>query len=130
MARFHLAGTARHQPAACDRHVLTRPAGQLSGRISHPFWVLDYSRSHCGRVRVGTPMSPWHDRPASVAHLYPPATAYWEDTRTVKDMMEAAYVVFACGDEAGLRDCIPKDHPHARMMDTDGSILAHIHAAG
>ena len=104
------------------------PAGGLSGRISHPFWVLDYSRSHCGRVRVGATNKPWCERLPSIAHLYPPGTAYWEDRRSLSNM-EAAYVVFSGGDEAGLRDCIPKRQLYARISDTHGLILGQLHAA-
>ncbi len=107
----------------------TNPASGLSGRITHPFWVLDYSRNHCGRVRVGSSHSSWRERSPAIAHLYPPGTAYWEDRRSVTGMMEGAYVVFAGGDEAGLRGCIPKGQFHARIADRNGLILDHLHAA-
>ena len=106
-----------------------RTSAGLSGRIRPPFWVLDYSCRHCGLTRVGTPKSPWRERLPSVAHLYPPGTAYWEDTRSVAGMMEGAWVVFAGGDEAGLRECIPKNQSYARINDPNGLILAKLHAA-
>lgn len=101
----------------------------LSGRICQPFWVLDYSCRHCGLTRVGTPKSPWCQRLPSVAHLYPPGTAYWEDTRSVAGLSEGAWVVFAGGDEAGLKECIPKNHAYARITDPNGLILAKLQAA-
>ena len=107
----------------------SRTSVGLSGRIRQPFWVLDYSCRHCGLTRVGTPKSPWRERLPSVAHLYPPGTAYWEDARSSAGIMEGAWVVFAGGDEAGLRECIPKKEAYARITDPNGLILAKLHAA-
>jgi len=63
-----------------------------------------------------------------IAHLYPPGTAYWEDKRNITTM-EGAYIVFSGGDEAGLRDCIPKGQPYARIFDPNGLILSQLHTA-
>ena len=105
-----------------------KPAGGLSGRISHPFWVLDYSRSPCGRVRVGAASAPWRERLPGIAHLYPPGTAYWEDRRRIATM-EGAYAVFLGGELAGLRKCVVRGQRYARIADPDGVILEHLHAA-
>lgn len=100
----------------------------MSGRISRPCWALDYSRNHCGWTRVGSTQSPWQERLPGIAHLYPPDTAYWEDMRQV-NVMEAAYIVFHGGDEAGLRRCIPKNQSYARISDPNGLLLEQIHLA-
>ena len=107
----------------------TKPATGLSGRITHPFWVIDYSRSHCGSTRVGSTKSPWIKRPPGIAHLYPPDTPYWEDHRNATGIIEGAYIVFAGGDEAELHHCIPEKQQFARITDLNGMILRQLHAA-
>lgn len=101
----------------------------LSRRISHRFWVLDYSRTPFGWTRVGSPKSPWLERFPAIAHLYPPDTAYWEDSRNATAGVKGAYVVFAGGQEAGLYDCIPKGQCFARIFDSNGLILNLLRAA-
>jgi AraC-like DNA-binding protein len=44
-------------------------------------------------------------------------------------MMEGAWVVFAGGDEAGLRECIPQNQAYARINDPNRLILSKLHAA-
>ena len=44
-------------------------------------------------------------------------------------MREGAWVVFAGGDEAGLRECIPKNQDYACITDPNGLILEKLHAA-
>lgn len=97
-------------------------------RVQHPFWILDCSRTPCGRVRVGSPRAPWRERPSAIAHLYPPNTPFWEDTRDIVSMA-GAHMIFSGGDEAGLQACIPKGQAYARISDPHGLILGHLHAA-
>lgn len=101
----------------------------VGNRINFPFWILDYSRNYAGLTRVGSAKSPWLKRPPATAHLYPPGTAYWEDARSVPNMIAGAYVIFAGGTEAGLLDCIPKGQSYARISDPKGVILNQLHAA-
>jgi len=130
----HLLGFTWREPLAILPRLIsamhyTRKSVALSGRISQAFWVLDYSCRNCGLTRVGTPKSAWRERLPTVAHLYPPSTVYWEDTRKVTGPMEGAWVVFAGGDEAGLRQCIPNNQVYARILDPNGLILEKLHAA-
>lgn len=106
----------------------SKPGGRLSRRHRHDFWVLDYARTACGRTRVGSPGTKWQERPAGTAHLYPPGASYWEDLRRVPTV-EAAFVVFAGGDEAGLRDCIPPGQSFARVLDTNREVLTLLRTA-
>jgi AraC-like DNA-binding protein len=79
-----------------------RHHGGLSGRISHPAWVLDYSFLSGMLVRVGSTGARWRDRPARVAHLYPPGEPYWEDSRPTESKTNSAWVIFQHGECAGL----------------------------
>ena len=103
-------------------------AGSLKGRISHSSWALDYSCSHCGRVRVGTAQAPWLERPRAVAHLYPPHTIYWQDDDHGTSS-ESAYITFDGGHAAGLMNIIPEAHCFARIRDAHGLLLAPLKAA-
>jgi len=129
---LHLGFTWQESPAILPQLMtamyFNTSAQGMSGRITRPFWALDYARNHCGRTRVGSSQSPWRERLPGIAHLYPPNTAYWEDTRNVS-VMEASYIVFNGGDEAGLRRCIPKKQPYARISDPNGLILEQLHLA-
>jgi AraC-like DNA-binding protein len=98
-------------------------------RISHKFWVLDYSRTPFGWTRVGSPKSPWLERFPAIAHLYPPDTPYWEDSRKAINGVKGAYIIFDGGKEAGLYNCIPKGQCFARIADSGGGILNLLHAA-
>jgi hypothetical protein len=102
---------------------------RFNGRFAFPCWVLDYSCSHCGLVRVGTARSPWLERPPGVAHLYPPHTTYWQDQRSCTRMIESAFVIFEGGYEAGLAEVIPEGRCFARIRDTQGLLLPQLKAA-
>jgi AraC-like DNA-binding protein len=95
----------------------------------NPLWVLDYSRITVGRTRVGSNRSPWLDRGPNIAHLYPPKTPYWEQTHAVREPRCGAYIVFAGGTEAGLRDLIPSHQSYARFLDPEGKIEPLLHQA-
>jgi AraC-like DNA-binding protein len=107
-------------PRIVSAQYLERPPWGVSGRIVHKLWVLDYSRSDCGRVRVGSTRASWWPRRSRVAHLYPPGTPYWEDTSHVRGLVREAYVIFAGGDEAGLGSLISRGRRFARIADLAG----------
>lgn len=106
---------------------VSRPPWETLRRIVHDFWVLDYSRSHCGRVRVGSPRSPWLPRGPRLAHLYPPGTPYWEDPRGVRGPVSEAWVLFTGGDQAGLGRLIVGRQRFARIVDPAGRIEGCLH---
>jgi AraC-like DNA-binding protein len=126
--RMHWTGFTWHaSPALVPRLVTaafyTALHAQPAGRYVHPFWILDYSRNHCGRVRVGSPKAPWLERPPGIAHLYPPGTPFWEDTPNV---VEGANVMFVGGEEVGLRACLPQGQSYGRIHDPDRRLLSQI----
>jgi AraC-like DNA-binding protein len=108
---------------------LERPSPPGIQKYVNPLWVLDYSRIAVGRTRVGSCRSPWLDRGPNIAHLYPPKTPYWEETHTVRKPRSGAYIVFAGGTEAGLRDLIPPHQSYARFLDPELKIDPLFHKA-
>ncbi len=89
---------------------------RIQGPIRHAAWVVDYSRCPGHVARVGSPASPWRPRAAWVAHLYPPQTLYWEDTRAVEEM-RGAYFIFSGGEAAKLAELLPPGEPYASFHD-------------
>lgn len=104
-----------------------RPPWPRTRRIVHPFWVLDYARSDCGLVRVGSPRAPWRRRAARTVHLYPPGTPYWEDASTAKAPVMEAYAVFAGGEQAGLGRLVDRRSRFARLADPAGMLEGPLH---
>ena len=106
---------------------VSRPPWEATRRIVHDLWVLDYSRSDCGRVRVGSPRSPWWPRGPSIAHLYPPGTPYWEDPSAVRGPVREAWVLFTGGDQAGLTGLMKGGQRFARIADPAGRLDECLH---
>ncbi len=101
----------------------------LSGRIVQPYWVIDYSDSDTGLVRVGSTSMPWVERKRSTAHIYAPNTPYWEDKRDMEGPWHGAYVCFQHGEIAGLERFTGGSQPFARIADSDNRILQLLHNA-
>ncbi len=97
-----------------------RRHGGLTGRLMQSQWVLDYSISASGLCRVGGRARPWLERGAGVAHLYPPHTPYWEDTRSVDSRIHSAYVILAGGEACGLDSLVDRKHRFGRFLDPEG----------
>ena len=93
-----------------------------SARIQHPYWVLDYTVKGDVRTRVGSARSPWTDRKARVAHLYPPRICYWECTDDAAAPVEGGYIVFHMDPAACAMGPLKGDGPYARIADPDGVI--------
>lgn len=96
----------------------------LSGRISHPMWALDYAIDGGLCCRVGSAGAAWQVRPGGLAHLYPPGTPYWEDTRCMKGMLHGAYICFWGGESAGLRRFTDNPSHYARLLDPQHQLAA------
>lgn len=119
-------------PRIAAAHYNERPAWGPTKRIVHPLWVLDYARSDCGRVRVGSPRAAWIPRGAGIVHLYPPGTPYWEDASRLRGTIREAYAIFAGGEEAGLGRLLRPTRPgrptpgqrFVRMADPSGRLDA------
>jgi AraC-like DNA-binding protein len=90
------------------------------GRYRCSLWVLDYAFAPHGSVRVGSTRRPWQVRPAQTAHLYPPDTRYWEDTRKEKGPRHSGYLLFAAGEQTALTDRVNPVSKHARFLDPEG----------
>jgi AraC-like DNA-binding protein len=104
-----------------------RPPWGRTRRIVHPFWVLDYARSDCGLVRVGSPRAPWRRRAARTVHLYPPGTPYWEDASSAKAPVLEAWATFAGGEQAGLGRFVDRRIRFARLADPAGILERPLH---
>ena len=96
----------------------TRHRLEVTGKLEHQCWVLDYSLIDGIKCRVGE--GAWEDRARGVGHLYPPHTAYWEDTTQVRPPEKCVYILFAGGEWAGLRDFINPETSYARFLDAEG----------
>ncbi|NLX57867.1 MAG: helix-turn-helix transcriptional regulator [Phycisphaerae bacterium] len=107
-------------PRIVSAHYVERPPWGMTGRSLHQFWVLDYARSPCGRVRVGSQRAAWRTREPRTAHLYSPGTPYWEDTTGVRGPIREAWVIFDGGDEAGLRRLFDRGRRWAHLADPAG----------
>ncbi len=98
-------------------------------RVHNPFWVLDYAFARHGTVHVGSTRRPWRVRPARTAHLYPPGTRYWEDTRTEKGPRHSACVLFAGGEHTALAGLVDPADGYARFLDPGGALGRRIQQA-
>jgi AraC-like DNA-binding protein len=115
-------------PCVLSASYCRQPARGPARRIVHEFWVLDYARSDCGRVRVGSVRSRWLRRKWRTAHLYPPGTPYWEDSSRIGGPTHEAWVIFDGGDQAGLRALIRAGEAFACISDPAGRLDALMYA--
>jgi AraC-like DNA-binding protein len=102
------------------------PSGGPANRCLNKLWVLDYARSDCGLARVGSLRSPWVARAAGTVHLYPPGTPYWEDTSTLRRLVREAWMIFAGGEQAGLRRLVDPRRRFARISDPARLLEPHL----
>ncbi len=121
------AAPAGVQPRVVSAQWVQRAPWGRTRRIIHPFWVLDYARSDCGLVRVGSPQAPWRRRTARTVHLYPPGTAYWEDASSARSPVLEAYAVFSGGEQAGLGKLVDRRTRFARLADPAGLLERPLH---
>ena len=99
------------------------------GRYRCGLWVLDYAFAPHGSVRVGSTRRPWQLRPARTAHLYPPNTCYWEDTRKEKGQCHNGYLLFTGGEHTALAERVDSASKYARFLDPEGVLGRLIEAA-
>ena len=111
-------------PCVASASYIERPVRAPTRRIVHNLWVLDYARSDCGRVRVGSARSRWWPRAPRIAHLYPPLTPYWEDESGVRGPIREAWLVFDGGDQVGLRGLLGPRQRFACIADPGGCLDA------
>lgn len=95
---------------------------RLTDRLWRREWVLDYSLDDCGRCRVGAEAAPWLARGPGIAHLYPPQTPYWEDSRGLVPPFFSTYIVFVGGEFAGFDRLTRNPQGFARFADHGGRV--------
>lgn len=88
-----------------------------SGEHRNPNWVLDYSLTPCGSVRVGSPDSPYKPRPGGIGHLYAPRTSYWEESPESALPSRSCYIVFRGGEALGFERFFTGEFRFARITD-------------
>jgi AraC-like DNA-binding protein len=109
------------RPALHNSYHADGPAPRNCAHVRHPRWALDYVFSAGGMCRVGAMTYPWQPRHARTAHLYPPGTDYWEDTRHI-DRLHSVSVTFDDDPATTLWDLIPKGRPCAEFDDPGGHL--------
>jgi AraC-like DNA-binding protein len=85
-------------------------------------WVLDYAFERHGLYKAGFSSMKWRVRRKNTAHLYPPNTGYWEDTRKQKGQRHSAWVIFTKGADADLGRLISPEYRYARFKDPEGAL--------
>jgi len=101
-----------------EARIIRRGGGdQMWNDIRHLSWVLDYSLfAKGGEFR--TELTDWMERPANVAHLYPPGRRYFERFERTR-LFDSCYITFE-GDNAALRRLTDNSAGFARIIDPDG----------
>ena len=100
------------------RHLRT----QMSGKMMHNLWVLDYNFTPGERVRVGAANAAWIERPANHVHLYAPGLPYWEDIGRDGNplFVDCAYLFFADAGLLRLDRLLNSPVRYARFIDDQG----------
>ena len=104
-------------PVLLNATVLVAPVEHKLVRLQSPYWILDWEFSGYGKYRVGTRSARWHPRLPHTAHLYPPHTVFWEDTRQSEERRNSAWVMFADDAPSGLKHLIRRPHGYAEFLD-------------
>lgn len=92
------------------------------GRYESAEWILDYSFTPFGRCRIGASSSAWETRATGEAHLYPPRTPYWEDTRAAGVPQTQGIFLSFSGGEAALLPALIGRRLYARYHDPSGRL--------
>ncbi len=112
-------------PALLCAAEIMHPRTQPSGRIMYDSWVLDYNFTAGELVRLAAPTAPWVERPARVAHLYPPRLPFWEASGNRRPLVvQCAYLLFADAGQLSLERLVTAPAGHARFLDEDGTLGA------
>ncbi len=106
------------KPALLSATTVVAPVEHRLVRLQPPYWVLDYEFSAFGKYRVGRRSDSWHPRRPHTAHLYPPQTILWEDTRKSESRRNSAWVMFADAAPSDLTRLIPRPRAYAEFLDS------------
>ncbi len=93
----------------------------LSAGIRFDTWVLDYSFAPAGLCRVLEESAAWMPRDAGVGHLYAPGITYWEDSRSVEQIIDSVYVRFHC-EHPELEGLVEDGGGFCRLLDPQGRL--------
>lgn len=105
----------------------TATTGRIQPALFHSiqsFWILDYEFAEYGKYRIRTASAPWQKRLAGTAHLYPPHTSFWEDTRNAEGTRNSVWIFFTCNHRGGIDQLIHRKG-YARFLDS-GELLGNI----
>ncbi len=110
----------RHRiaPSLINATGVSGPAPRVFHGGRQTAWVLDYEFISFGRYRIRDASAHWHNREPRTAHLYPPRTIYWEDTRRVTGERNSAWLLFAGGAAIGAARLV-RSRGYARFLDPD-----------
>lgn len=105
-------------PSVVEAAAVTGQILQAVNRGKRPLWILDYEFAPYGSYRVKTVSAPWNQRQSKTAHLYPPNTLYWEDTRHASGKRSSAWIVFTGGHRTGINRLV-QHRGYARFLDPE-----------
>jgi AraC-like DNA-binding protein len=90
-------------PSIVEATAVTGEIPQVLGHNrTRPLWILDYEFADYGRYRVKSVSHEWRPRKDRTAHLYPPDTPYWEDTRKFSGRRSSTWIIFTGGTSTGI----------------------------
>ena len=116
---FHYTDSdSRPHPAAAKIWNRVQSDATCSLCTKKKYWVLDYSVTHAGEVQVDE--HPWIERPAGIAHLYPPGRVYRE--RHQRGSVSGAFFMFT-GENSNIRQLVSNSRGFAMISDPDGLLL-------
>ncbi len=87
-------------------------------RIYLPYWVLDYDFLPFGKIRVKKTSAPWKSKEARTAQLYPPNTAFWEDTRNMSGKRDSSWIIFTGSPGSEIKKLV-ESKGYARFLDPE-----------
>ncbi len=95
-----------------------------SGKLLRDCWVLDYNFTGGEHVRIASPSAPWHERPARVAHLYPPYVPFWEAPAPGGGPLavHCVYLLFMDNGVLHLEHLLAPRARYARFVDDAGML--------
>lgn len=114
-------------PALLSATAVTARVERRLIRIQPAYWILDYEALNYGRYRVGKKNSDWHSRHSNTAHLYPPGTVLWEDTRLGVEKRDSVWIFFTDSSKSGLDALVAKQFGYARFLDSKGKLGELLH---
>jgi len=95
-------------------------------RVSLAHWALTGLLTPGYRVRIGDAAAPWRPQAPFTWHLYPPGSAFWEDSPDAAEPVKSLWLEFTGGERIGLDRLIPPGGTHAVFHDAAGRLVRHV----